>query len=401
MRKSGFVLLALAVFSSVCLGQKVAATGIVTGVVTCADTNAPARLAVVVLRPVPREKSAAPSRELGTVEARRVQTMLDGSFSIPGVAPGTYFVLASLPGYMSPVALLGVSNDDLLESTAELRKRLLESVPTITLDGNGSASINISLERAAAVSGTILYDDGSPAPGIQVSLQERKDGKWVPVENVAVDNMGSGNAVTDDRGNYRITGLPSAKEAIVEAGLSIQNSKLTFGKSGYSTVGGQSFVLKFYSGNALRTGDAKPFHLTAGEERTGEDLTLPLSKLHRVRGVLVSKQDGHVLNDGSVTLLSADDRTEFGTAEIGRGDENFDIPFVPAGNYILRVNYAADAVFQEIANPPGSFPPSTTNKTALHTYPATEVPLHVDSDFNEVTIPVPEKLSAPSNTGQQ
>jgi hypothetical protein len=48
---------------------------------------------------------------------------------------------------------------------AMLRKLLVERVPTISVDANGSASINISLERAAAVNGTILYDDGSPAPG--------------------------------------------------------------------------------------------------------------------------------------------------------------------------------------------------------------------------------------------
>jgi hypothetical protein len=401
MRKSGLVLVAVAVFCLVAFAQKPAATGTVTGHVTCADTNTPARLAIVVLRPVPAAKSADPGAESKPVEARRVQTQLDGTFSIPGVVPGTYLVLASLSGYISPLAVLGVSNDDLLEPAGDLRKRIIEHVPTITVDANGSASINISLERAAAVSGTIVYDDGSPAPGVEVALRERKEGKWVAVHNVAGDGMGSGNSVTDDRGNFRITGLPPLKEAIVETDLSIQNSTLHFSKNGFSTYGGPSFTLAFYSGNALRLSDAKPFQLTMGEERPGEDIALPLSKLHKVQGVLLSKKDGHVLNKGSVSLLFSDDRAELGHAEVGEGDENFDFPFVPEGDYILKVNSAADARFEQIPNSPGSVPPSWTKTTMVHEYGTTEVPLHVDSERTGVTVDVPEKGSAGSNVGSQ
>ena len=319
MRKSGLVLVGVAVFCFVAYAQKPAATGTVTGLVTCADTNGPARLAIVVLRPVPTAKSADPTAASKAVEARRVLTLLDGSFSIPRVAPGTYLVLASMAGYISPLAVLGVSNEDLLEPTGELRKRIVDRVPTITVDANGTASVNISLERAAAVSGTILYDDGSPAPGVEVRLRERKEGKWVPVHNVAGDGMGSGNSATDDHGNYRITGLPPLKEAIVETDLGIQNSTLQFSKDGFSTNGGPSFTLAFYSGSALRLSDAKPFQLATGEERSGEDVSLPISKLHKVQGVLLSKRDEHVLNKGSVSLLFADDRTQLGSTEIGRG----------------------------------------------------------------------------------
>jgi hypothetical protein len=317
--------------------------------------------------------------------------MLDGTFSISNVAPGTYFVIASLPGYTSPLASLGVDNNDLLEPASELRKRLIESVPTVTVDRDGTASINLSLERAGAVSGTILYDDGSPAPGVEVKLRERKNGKWGPVQNVAGDNMGSGNAVTDDRGMFRITGLPPLKEAVVEADLSIQNSTLTFSKNSFGSSGGPSFVLGFFSGSTVRLSDAKPFQLTMGEDRPAEDISLPLSKLHKLRGVLVSKTDGHLLNEGSVTLLFADDRSQLGSAEIARSNDSFDFPFVPAGDYVLQVNFAADARFEEVPNPPGSVPPSTINKTVVHAYGATEMPLHVDSDRENLTVDVPDK----------
>jgi hypothetical protein len=401
MRKSGFVLVAVAVFCFVAFAQKPAATGTVTGHVTCADTNTPARLAIVVLRPVPAVKGADPAAANKSVEARRVQTLLDGTLSIPGVAPGAYFVLASMAGYISPLAVLGVSNEDLLEPAGELRKLILERIPAVTVDTNGSASINLSLERAGAVSGTIIYDDGSPAPGVEVSVRERKKGEWVPVRNVAGDGMASGNSVTDDRGNFRITGLPPLKEAIVETDISIQNSTLQFGKEGFSTSGGPSFTLAFYSGSALRRSDAKPFQLTMGEDRPGEDVTLPLSKLHKVQGALLSKKDGHVLNNGSVSLLFADDRTTLGSTEIVESTANFDFPFVPEGDYVLKVNSAADARVEEIPNSPGTFPPSRAKTTMVHEYGTTEVPLHVGSERTGVTVDVPEKGSAANNVVPQ
>jgi hypothetical protein len=236
---------------------------------------------------------------------------------------------------------------------------------------------------------------------MEVKLRERKDGKWVPVQNVVGDGMGSGNAVTDDRGNFRITGLPPMKEAIVEADLSIQNSTLHFSKHGFGSSGGPSFTFAFYSGNAVRASEAKPFQLTMGEERSGEDISLPLSKLHKLRGVLVSKADGHVLNEGSISLLFADDLTPLGSAAIGESSESFEFPFVPAGDYLLKVNFAADAVFEEVSNPPGSMPPSSTKTTVVHSYVPTEAPIRVDSDRTDLTVDVPDKSSPSRTVGQQ
>jgi len=400
MAKSGSVLLAAAVFCSAVLAQKPAVTGTITGHVTCADTNTPARLATVVLRPVPAVKSDDPAALDKPVEANRVQTQLDGSFSIPRVAPGTYLIIASLPGYVSPLADLGATNDDLLEPTAEMRKRLLDRIPTITLDGSGSASINVSLERAAAVSGTILYDDGSPASGIRVQMLQRIQGKWVPVQNAVGDDMGSGNSVTDDRGAFRITGLPSVKEAIVEATLSLQNYTLTFRKSGFGSSGGQPVSIAFYSGGITRQNDAAPFRLTIGEERSGEDMTLPISRLHKLKGALLAKKDGHVLNSGYLDLLFADDRSPLANARVEPDDENFEFSFVPEGDYLLRVLSAADAHLEEISNPPGTFPPTTTNASVTHQYGFAEVWLHVDGD-SRVNVSVPEMGSPATTPGQQ
>src|ERR1700743_1946758 len=73
-------------------------TTTVTGHVYLADTNTPARLASVMLEPV-RAVDEAGSVTHQKLDGERimmtaVQTTLDGSFSIPQVAPRTSYVVA-------------------------------------------------------------------------------------------------------------------------------------------------------------------------------------------------------------------------------------------------------------------------------------------------------------------
>ncbi len=47
-------------------------------------------------------------------------------------------------------------------------------------------------------------------------------------------------------------------------------------------------TLMVYSGDATRKSDADVFKLGPGEERAGDDITIPLSKLHSVSGVVTA-----------------------------------------------------------------------------------------------------------------
>src|SRR5215469_5662139 len=153
-------ILALAGLAQLACGQRPPAFGSVSGFVFCGDTNTPARLASVVLRPLPSAKANSSRPGAGDgVEVRTVQTSIDGSFSIPQVAPGRYYVLATIQGYISPLAALGISDSDLLNPDEATRTRLLARVPTVDVEANLGASVNVSLERGAAVAGTILFDD--------------------------------------------------------------------------------------------------------------------------------------------------------------------------------------------------------------------------------------------------
>ena len=105
-----------------------------------------------------------------------IQTTLDGSFVIPKVAPGTYYVVAYKAGYLSP---LGTFPTEVLEHPSEEdRARIAAVVPIIKVEAGLPASLDIRLERGAAISGTVLFDDGSPAADLTVrALIRRKEGQ--------------------------------------------------------------------------------------------------------------------------------------------------------------------------------------------------------------------------------
>src|ERR1700745_347495 len=105
MRRWPLLLLSLPPLVGIAQNSARPGTGTVTGHVYCADTNAPARMARVRLESVddaqlhegsnPQDSSDMP---VGGI----VQTALYCSFVSPNVPPGRYYIVASLPGYLSP-----------------------------------------------------------------------------------------------------------------------------------------------------------------------------------------------------------------------------------------------------------------------------------------------------------
>src|SRR6202000_648798 len=83
--------------------------------------------------------------------------------------PGDYALLAILPGYLSPVddMLVGELNDGAGEKT--LHDRMARSRGGTVR--NTAATLDLTLERGAAVSGRVLYSDGSPATQITIDLE--------------------------------------------------------------------------------------------------------------------------------------------------------------------------------------------------------------------------------------
>jgi hypothetical protein len=387
-------LLLLPAFTFVSVAQNSAAkpaTGTVTGHVYCADTNAPARMVSVQLKPVKDAEArpgASPHSNPGEPASGVVQTTLDGSFAIPNVSPGSYYVIVTAAGYLSPPAHDDDTDDAKPEPSPAGQPPIV--VPKVDVQADQTASIDIRIERGAAVSGTVRFDDGSPAAGVIVVVLHKSKDKWVssPTGDYGAFAMPS-SLVTDDLGHYRTGGLRD-REYILQATL-FHMDLMPAGAHGSGLSGTLRNSLAVYSGDAMRRSDAVPFKLSAGEERTGEDITIPLSKLHSISGIVTAVSDGHPINSGHLTLEDPTDKESVVDADIG-SDGTFHLEGVPEGSYTLRIQNARDRQVQEVAVG-GERRLAITNEKILHQYSDLEQTFKVEGDMSNLALSVPEETA--------
>jgi hypothetical protein len=379
-------------------------SGSVVGYVYCADTNAPARFANVILEPEsvirasgvdlqPRDPAQTDRGDTTTA----ISAALDGSFRFEGVKPGRYYLIASLPGYIYPLSQFG--QDDLEHPTPEVKDRIATLLEPVVVTANHITAASLRLARGATISGTVTYDDGSPAIAANLHLLVRqRNGKWGEANLVltGVRQWPSFPIRTDERGRFRISALVPGTYAL---DVSISTTTMTFSElqlggasQQYSSRSGQT--LHIYSGNRLNQKDAGPIVVTAIEDRADADIVIPLSHLHTVSGTLTAKGDGHALNQGRAILLYRADKSEVQEDWV-QADGSFSFSFIPEGEYLLQIRHAADTELREGRSSDGT---SVVLPVPVHRYSDFEQPLSVPRDLTGILVSVSEILAASSGS---
>jgi hypothetical protein len=220
----------------------------------------------------------------------------------------------------------------------------IPGVPIAHVSAGVTSRQDLTLVRGGAVSGRVLWDDGSPVSGAVVKVKlAKEDGKKLPPQFGALDwgldDDGDMVSKTDDLGQYRIAGLAPGKYVAVAVVISPVQIVSDAGKM---TLTVADLELTAYAPESFRKSGAKPIDVSAGQEQIGEDITFSLTGTHSVIGRVVSAEDGHGISSGLVQLEDASDTALTRSAQVD-SNGNFMVQAVPSGTYNLTTQNAVDA----------------------------------------------------------
>jgi Carboxypeptidase regulatory-like domain len=213
----------------------------------------------------------------------------------------------------------------------------------------------------------------------------RKKDKWVPSSGPVFSMVAP--PTTDDLGHYRVGGLRDRDYLVM-----VQLSRTDLESRGSRDVGlsgVERSTLRIYSGDTPHISEAVPVKLGAGEEHSGEDITIPLSKFHSISGVVTAAGDGHPVNNGHLSIEDPKDKETVVDAELG-SDGTFHLEGIPEGTYTLHVRGPADRQFQKITVE-GQQDMTMINEKTIRQYSDLEQTLKVEGDIPSLVLTVPEQ----------
>jgi hypothetical protein len=321
-RRITIICFALAVSATASLAQRGGPVGSVSGTVIAGDTQQPARFVQVMLQ----STSGGSPQERGFGGMVQSHTELDGTFLAGNVAPGDYYVTAWSPGYI-PIRLALQSGLDAGTDPADL----LRQIPVVHVSADTTSNVNVTMQRGGTLSGRIVWEDGSPAAGLQVTANDTATEATMPIELAAITSPGGNfGALTDDRGNFRVTGLPNGSY-VLEVTI---EGRAQFG--GFQRGGAQTSPIHVYGTGVFHRADAKPIPLRTGDERNELRMVIDLHGLHNVTGHVLSATPGQSVASGRVSLADA---TDPGLQLSGSVDAEgaFTVRYVPSGTYTLTI----------------------------------------------------------------
>jgi hypothetical protein len=232
-------------------------------------------------------------------------TDVNGRYEITGLAPGAYAI--------------GVSHDE--HRSTYLRQWYGESFPSATFvpprfavtlaAGERRRDADVALTRALAIEGVVLDPLGDPVTQVEVTVTRAAGGL-----------AGVNSAHTDDRGAYRIYGLPPGRYRVCVR------------PSGDWTFGDSVVLVRTCYPGALGEPYASDVTL-ASQDAAGIDIRLQLIGGRSISGTVVDA-GGSPADDAFVTVMPFDDSSRGGSARTQNGAFSLE-PLAP-GRYLVAAS---------------------------------------------------------------
>jgi carboxypeptidase family protein len=294
-------------------------TGVISGKVVAADTGRPVKRARVIVAGGGRPRAATTDEQ--------------GRFHVTALPPGTYSITATKTGFV--------------DGAFGQRRALRTGTPVELADAQQRADVDVKLSRGGVITGRVLDEDGEPLARAMVTVLRQQ---YVRGEKQLTP---SGSDQSDDRGQFRIFGLPPGDYFVSATAGGVEQiirQLAGAGRGGPEQVPESSGYAATYYPGVTAAGDATRVKLTASQELSGIDFQLQIVPLATVKGVVVGGAGMVMLvpeEGGSLGGRGGGGRGVLGAALLGGGlrsatrqDGTFSIANVTPGKYtiIARAN---------------------------------------------------------------
>jgi len=320
-------------------------TAVISGIVVAADTGRPLKRVRVVASGSAELSQRLSSGEMGGAAqaqlmdrmqalgrggggpmqlgaglrlVRSAQTDDQGRYEIRELPAGKYTVVASKTGFV--------------DATWGQRRPLRPGTPLEVADGQELRGVSFSLPRGSVITGTIVDEDAEPLARANVTVLRYQ------YQNGQRQLVPAGSDQTDDRGMYRVYGLPPGDYYVSAVSRALMRPFERFLQATETDAEETAlgYAPTFYPG-VTSPPEAARVAVALGQETIGVDFQLQLVPMARVSGLVVDA-DGSPLAGGNVILVSdyaeSVQRGGMMTGRVGGGGA-FAIDNVPPGRYLL------------------------------------------------------------------
>jgi Carboxypeptidase regulatory-like domain len=269
-----------------------------------------------------------------------------GEFRIGQLPAGHYVVWAEASGMLTPWSFLPLLPYGVAGPDPEVMRRHFE---VVELDGKADREVTVRARRGGAITGRVTYADGDPAADLPVLLLDR-DGSLTTFS--VPSGMGRpGGLRTDDRGVYRVAGLPPGEYLVAvteranHAGRTVEDEGPQLMNADRMDEFPGRHLLQTFHPSASSVKAAKVIVVGAGEEHADVDVTIPDRELRTLTGVVRAARGGRPIKGASVSISTkADDGAADPFSGLGGGQTKADaegrwqLREVPDGLYTLDVS---------------------------------------------------------------